>query len=227
MTTLLPGPSKFDRQQNLGAWGYNTPHASLFRWTSAVESTQKMSDTVRYSLQTPTNSRVSIRTVSEHHKVHWPNITFNELGERISQLHGIDFIASKGIDPKRSIYAGCLWIDHNRRFLLELVDGPATVRDLTYGKKPISISVIGDFDAHNVRDRIEELDLDKRIGTGVANTILLASEFPISGVVIELSIYSYAVGTQEKPIIFWDYLRDDSEIEQRVFHWRTSGLKKR
>lgn len=202
----LPGrKSKFERGVLLREWGYNVPLSQFIPRASCEVSWASF-------FSKWDTDRVSIRAQSEHHKVHFPNITFKELKSKLVELDGLPLVITPGIDPQKCLWAGCLAINDDRHFVLELVKGPATVRDLTYGRKPVSLILLGDFESRIFSESIG--GIDTWLSPYVSEVIEECSSFPESGIVLELSIYGVPVGGLKHHVIFWDFIYGDHWIPE-------------
>ena len=145
--------------------------------------------------------RVSIRTQNLYKPIlgpHYPDVLLNkDLMEKLQTdvRKKYELLMFEPIDPKDALKRGNLWINKLEGKLgIEYMDSPGTVRGLEKesGLKKVDMS-------------IEEL-LEKGKG---GNEFLgySPSKFiglPFSQFIVEFSIYSYPVGTQQKNEIFWE-----------------------
>ncbi len=184
--------SKKDRILYLGRMGLNTP-----KFLGTLTTIKELA----VFLKDNKGKRVSIRTQNLYKPVLGPHYPFIMLDkEALEKLETAirkkyELLVFEPINPKDAIKRGMLWINKSEgKMGIEYMDSPGTVRELEKesGLKKVDMS-------------IEEL-LEKGKG---GNEFLgyPPSKFinlPFSQFIIEFSIYSHPVGTQQKNEIFWE-----------------------
>jgi hypothetical protein len=187
--------TKYSRSLQLIGWGLNSPAYTCFRPNPEVK-TLPVLDIVHY-MEKHNVSTVSIRELVEfgQGKV-LSGIDRAWMVDNLDTMAKLGpFIMCPGIDPEDCVFAGCVMV-YGGDFLMEVIDGPAKVSDLTRGKLNPRITVKSRFGSDMWRS-LTEFQL--------VQVIEEIQKIPISNFIVEFSVYNKRIGKYRSHRIYWDY----------------------
>jgi hypothetical protein len=185
---------KYDRIRLLRHLGLNTEVSVL------IESE---SDLRRHEAFLAPLERMSVRTFSRTGATDEPH--FPIIGRATFETdclplldQGYSLIVAEPIDPAGAQLAGCI-LRRPEDFLVELAEGPGTVRRVTHeGKIDLQLAVSGPDDPRcraDIRPAVTELAEAER---------QWRADVTLMDVLYEFSVYAYPVGWKNEPVIFWE-----------------------
>lgn len=183
---------KRDRILYLGRMGFNTP-----KFLGTITTIKELAVLFKDNR----GKRVSIRTQNLYKPILGPHFPFALLDrETLEKLETVirkkyELLVFEPIDPKEAVTRGNLWFNKSEgKMGIEYLEGPGTVRNL---EKELSLK--------SVTSQIEDMLNKERVGCEfLGYTPSKFINLPFSQFIIEFSIYSHPVGTQQKPEIFWE-----------------------
>ena len=178
--------NKFDKIQILRDFNLNTENSIL----------------IQDKQPNPFNSDVSIRTQWPYKTVkktpHYPVVRKKDFIESRDELLeiGVELIVAECIDPKDCKFAGCILKDGSE-MIIEIADGPGTVRRVTHDYLIDRRYIISSFFPHTNDPEVNDIILE---------VYKVDREYDLpDSYIFEFSYYNIPVGYKHTNIVFWEF----------------------
>ena len=190
--TQFTGKNKYERLKDLEKLGLNT--------SAAILLDPKIGLTEEFENFLSNFTQIGIRSFREDGKgsgrsPFYPQVSVEEARRLVPEIlkEGYNTIVYESVPTSINIIVGTCWRRDESSFVVELANGPRTVRDLMS---------IGKIDS-----RFEINDINRLEDPRLKEVVESSSKLPV-GTILEWSLHSEKVGQKKENYIYWEWLHD-------------------